>query len=171
MNQDTARTSARPGAGRALFAAIVGTVIEWYDYALYGTAAGLVIGPLFFPKSLPATQQLLAFATFAVGFVVRPLGGFVISHLGDRFGRKPAMVVTVVMMGAATVGMGLLPTAASVGIWAPVLLVVLTVCMRKWPVSLVRHRGWQVKPAMPVGASARQWPRALPTALMQIRGW
>lgn len=124
MNQDTARTSARPGAGRALFAAIVGTVIEWYDYALYGTAAGLVIGPLFFAGS-SAGASLAAFATFAVGFVARPLGGVLVGHVGDRHGRRPAMLLTVVLMGVATVGTGLLPIHLAIGAAAPVLLVLL----------------------------------------------
>ncbi|WP_260856813.1 MFS transporter [Kocuria rhizophila] len=118
MNRDTVRTSARPGAGRALFAAIVGTVIEWYDYALYGTAAGLVIGPLFFAGS-SAGASLAAFATFAVGFVARPLGGVLVGHVGDRHGRRPAMLLTVVPMGVATVGIGLLPTHLAVGAAAP----------------------------------------------------
>ncbi|MCC5674026.1 MFS transporter [Kocuria rhizophila] len=124
MNQDTARTSARPGAGRALFAAIVGTVIEWYDYALYGTAAGLMIGPLFFAGS-SAGASLAAFATFAVGFVARPLGGVLVGHVGDRHGRRPAMLLTVVLMGVATVGTGLLPIHLAIGAAAPVLLVLL----------------------------------------------
>lgn len=124
MNQDTARTSARPGAGRALFAAIVGTVIEWYDYALYGTAAGLVIGPLLFAGS-SAGASLAAFATFAVGFVARPLGGVLVGHVGDRHGRRPAMLLTVVLMGVATVGIGLLPIHLAIGAAAPVLLVLL----------------------------------------------
>ncbi|WP_291277860.1 MFS transporter [Galactobacter sp.] len=111
-------------AKRAVWAGFFGTLIEWYDYALYGAAAGLIIGPLFFPDVIPASAALLSFATFAVGFVVRPLGGLVISHLGDRVGRKPAMILTVVLMGVATVGMGALPTAASIGLAAPILLVV-----------------------------------------------
>lgn len=124
MNQDTARTSARPGAGRALFAAIVGTLIEWYYYALYGTAAGLVIGLIFFAGS-SAGASLAAFATFAVGFVARPLGGVLVGHVGDRHGRRPAMLLTVVLMGVATVGIGLLPTHLAIGAAAPVLLVLL----------------------------------------------
>lgn len=115
--------SRRDGSRRALAAAMIGTLIEWYDYALYGAAAGLIIGPLFFPDALSTAGTMAAFATFAVGFVVRPLGGLVISHIGDRRGRKPAMILTIVLMGAATVGIGLLPTAAVIGMWAPVLLV------------------------------------------------
>lgn len=112
-----------PDARRAVTAAFVGTLIEWYDYALYGAAAALIIGPLFFPQGDPVVEQLAAFATFAVGFVARPLGGFIISHIGDRFGRKPAMLLTIILMAVATVGIGLLPTTATIGLWAPVLLV------------------------------------------------
>ena len=120
----TTDTAARPGAGRALFAAIAGTVIEWYDYALYGTAAGLIIGPLFF-AGLDSGASLAAFATFAMGFVARPLGGILVGHMGDRYGRRPAMLLTVILMGVATVGIGLLPTHAAIGAAAPVLLVLL----------------------------------------------
>ncbi|MDI3330822.1 MAG: MFS transporter [Micrococcus sp.] len=112
------------GARRALFAAITGTVIEWYDYALYGAAAALVIGPLFFAGVGPGAT-LAAFATFAVGFVARPLGGILIGHIGDRIGRRPAMLLTILVMGVATVGIGLLPTSAAVGVLAPVLLILL----------------------------------------------
>lgn len=113
-----------PAGRRALFAAVLGTLIEWYDYALYGAAAGVVIGPLFF-KDFTAGQQLATFATFAVGFIARPLGGLIIGHIGDSFGRRPAMMASILMMGIATVAMGLLPTAAAVGILAPILLVLL----------------------------------------------
>jgi MFS transporter, MHS family, shikimate and dehydroshikimate transport protein len=117
------REATSPGARRALVAAMVGTLIEWYDYALYGAAAGLIIGPLFFPDSISTAGTMAAFATFAVGFVVRPLGGVIISHIGDRFGRKPAMILTIILMGLATVAIGLLPTALEIGMWAPLLLV------------------------------------------------
>ncbi|CAD5278310.1 Predicted arabinose efflux permease, MFS family [Bosea sp. 62] len=110
---------------RAVAAATIGTVIEWFDYALYGAAAGLIINKLFFPQFSDSAGVLAAFATFAVGFFSRPLGGIVISHIGDRFGRKPALIFTIALMGASTVAMGLLPTYAQIGIWAPVLLVVL----------------------------------------------
>ncbi|AKK10090.1 MFS transporter [Corynebacterium uterequi] len=115
----------RPAARRALLAAYLGTLIEWYDYALYGAAAGLVIGPLFFPDAIPTSAALLSFATFAVGFVVRPFGGLVISHIGDRYGRKPAMLLSVLLMGVATVGIGVLPTAETIGMAAPLLLILL----------------------------------------------
>jgi len=117
--------SDRAGANKAVAAATVGTVIEWYDYALYGAASGLIINKLFFPNLDATTGLLAAFATFAVGYFIRPLGGVVIAHIGDRFGRKPALILTIMLMGLATVLMGLLPTYESVGIAAPVLLVLM----------------------------------------------
>lgn len=111
-----------PEGRRALFAAVTGTLIEWYDYALYGAAAGLVIAPLFF-ADVGAGATLAAFATFAVGFIARPLGGVLIGHLGDRYGRRPAMMLTILLMGIATVAIGLLPTTATIGLAAPILLV------------------------------------------------
>ncbi|MHA3904097.1 MFS transporter [Castellaniella sp. WN] len=111
------------GVRKAVGAATVGTLIEWYDYALYGAAAGLIINKLFFPNLSEASGILAAFATFAVGFVARPLGGVLISHIGDKFGRRPALILTIMLMGGATVAMGLLPTFAQIGIWAAVLLV------------------------------------------------
>lgn len=118
-------TRLTPGARKAVVAGTVGTLIEWYDYALYGAAAGLVINRLFFPDLVPAAGVLAAFATFAVGFFVRPLGGVIISQIGDRVGRKPAMILSVALMGGATVLMGLLPSAATLGIVAPLLLILL----------------------------------------------
>jgi MFS family permease len=115
----------RANIRRAVTAATIGTIIEWFDYALYGAAAGLIINKLFFPQFSESAGVLAAFATFAVGFFSRPLGGILISHFGDRFGRKPALIFTIALMGASTVAMGLLPTYAQVGIWAPILLVVL----------------------------------------------
>lgn len=108
---------------RAIFASVLGTAIEWYDYALYGAAASVVIGPLFFAAAGSTGEALAAFATFAVGFVARPFGGVIIGHLGDKFGRRPAMLLSVILMGIATVGIGLLPTADSWGVWAVALLV------------------------------------------------
>ncbi|HAL38515.1 MAG TPA: MFS transporter [Polaromonas sp.] len=110
---------------RAVVAATVGTLIEWYDYALYGAASGLIISKLFFPQLSQINGVLAAFATFAVGFFARPLGGVVISHIGDRYGRKPALIFTISLMGGATMAMGFLPTFAQAGIVAPILLVLL----------------------------------------------
>ncbi|PRQ10315.1 MFS transporter [Corynebacterium sp. 13CS0277] len=103
---------------------MVGTLVEWYDYALYGAAASLVIGPLFF-ADYSSGAAVASFATFAVGFVARPVGGLLIAHLGDKHGRKPAMLLTIIVMGVSTIGIGLLPTYATAGVWAIVALVVL----------------------------------------------
>ena len=116
----------RVPAGRMALASFVGTAIEWYDFFIYGTAAALVFGQLFFPPNEdPLIGTLAAFATYAVGFAARPVGGVVFGHFGDRVGRKSMLVITILTMGLATFLIGLLPTYAQVGIWAPVLLVVL----------------------------------------------
>src|SRR6202789_1729774 len=112
---------------RVILAASMGAGLEWYDFFLYGPAAALVFGDLFFPKSDPLTGTLLAFLTFGVGFVVRPLGGILFGIMGDRFGRKPVLVATLLMIGIGTTAIGLLPTYAEVGYWAPALLVGLRV--------------------------------------------
>ena len=106
-------------------ASLVGTALEWYDYFLFGTAAALIFNGLFFPEQDPLTGTLLAFATFGVGFGARPIGGLVFGHYGDKIGRKTMLVITLVIMGVATCAIGLLPTYAQIGIWAPILLVVL----------------------------------------------
>lgn len=110
---------------RASIAAFVGTMIEWYDFYIYATAAALVFGKLFFPSVDGFYGTLAAFGTFAVGFLARPLGGAVFGHIGDRIGRKKSLVITLLLMGTVTVLIGLLPTYASIGIWAPILLVAL----------------------------------------------
>jgi len=125
MSGTTTLSRDKNNVRRATVAATVGTIIEWYDYALYGAASGLVINKLFFPNLSALNGILAAFATFAVGYFVRPLGGVVLSHIGDRFGRKPALILTIVLMASATMFMGLLPTYEKIGIWAPVLLVCL----------------------------------------------
>ncbi|WP_027944928.1 MFS transporter [Amycolatopsis taiwanensis] len=112
-------------ARKAGVAAFIGTTIEWYDFYIYGTASALVFGPLFFSNADPAVATLLSFATFAVGFLTRPLGGALFGHLGDRIGRKRALVVTLLLMGVTTVGVGALPTYAAIGAAAPILLIVL----------------------------------------------
>jgi len=108
-----------------IVASLVGTSLEWYDFFLYGSAAALVFGKLFFPTFSPVTGTLLAFTTYAVGFLARPLGGIVFGHFGDRAGRKTVLVVTLLLMGIATALIGLLPTYAAIGTAAPVLLVAL----------------------------------------------
>ncbi len=110
---------------RVILACFIGTTIEWYDFFLYGTAAALVFNKLFFPTLDPLTGTLSAYGTFAVGFVARPLGGIVFGHYGDRIGRKTMLVWSLLIMGAATALIGLIPSYARIGIWAPILLVVL----------------------------------------------
>ena len=108
---------------RVIVASLIGTSLEWYDFFIYGTSAALVFNQLFFPKFDPLVGTLLAFATYAVGFVSRPLGGIVFGHFGDKLGRKNVLVVTLLLMGVATFLIGLLPTYESIGFWAPVCLV------------------------------------------------
>ncbi len=110
---------------RVVFAAAVGSALEWYDFFIYGTAAALVFGDLFFPKLDPTVGTLAAFATFGVGFAARPIGGIVFGHLGDRIGRKPVLVLTLLLVGGGTFLIGLLPTYDSIGLLAPALLVLL----------------------------------------------
>ena len=110
---------------RVLMASAVGSALEWYDFFLYGTASALVFSELFFPKLDPNMGILASFATFGVGFFARPFGGLVFGHLGDKIGRKPILVFTLLLVGGGTFLIGLLPTYDSIGIWAPILLVVL----------------------------------------------
>ena len=110
---------------RVIVASLIGTSLEWYDFFIYGTAAALVFNKLFFPSFEPLVGTLLAFATYAVGFIARPLGGVVFGHYGDRLGRKNVLVVTLLLMGIATFAIGLLPTHDTIGVWAPILLVAL----------------------------------------------
>ena len=118
-------TSSPTPLRRVVAASMIGTTIEWYDFFLYGSAAALVFNKLFFPSFDPLVGTLLAFATYAVGFVARPLGGIVFGHYGDRIGRKRLLMLSLVIMGIATILIGLLPTYARVGVWAPVGLIVL----------------------------------------------
>ncbi len=110
---------------RASTASLVGSVLEWYDFFLYGTAAALVLGELFFPSDDPATATLLALLSFGGGFLTRPVGAVVFGHFGDRVGRKSMLVVTMLIMGVATFLIGLLPSYATWGVWAPIALVTL----------------------------------------------
>jgi metabolite-proton symporter len=116
-------TSASPR--KVIVASLIGTSLEWYDFFLYGTASALVFNKLFFPNFDPLVGTLLAFATYAVGFIARPLGGLVFGHFGDRVGRKQVLIVTLLIMGIATFLIGALPTYQAIGVAAPILLVVL----------------------------------------------
>jgi metabolite-proton symporter len=121
-------SSAEPSALRKVVAAsLIGTTIEWYDYFLYGSAAALVFGHVFFPKSDPLTGTLLSFLTYAIGVAARPLGALVFGHFGDRIGRKKLLVVSLLMMGCATALIGCVPGYNSIGILAPILLTTLRV--------------------------------------------
>jgi len=117
----------RSGLTRVILSSLIGTTIEWYDFFLYGSAAALVFNKLFFPSFDPLVGTLLAFATYAVGFVARPLGGIVFGHFGDRIGRKRLLMWSLISMGLATVLIGLLPGYASIGVWAPIGLILLRV--------------------------------------------
>lgn len=108
-----------------MIASAIGSALEWYDFFIYGTAAALVFGQLFFPKQDATVGQLLAFATFGVGFIARPFGGLFFGHFGDRIGRKPMLVATILLVGGGTFLIGLLPTYDQIGIWAPILLLLL----------------------------------------------
>jgi metabolite-proton symporter len=148
--------------GKVVFASLIGTAVEWYDFFLYGSAAALVFGVLFFPESDPVTATLLAFGTYALGFVARPLGGVVFGHFGDRVGRKKMLVVALMMMGIATFAIGLLPTYASIGIAAPILLLV---CRLLQGFAVGGEWGGAVLMAAEHGDEARRgfwssWPQA-----------
>ena len=127
MNSPIADKQALTRSRRAATAAAVGSLVEWYDFGLYGAAAALVFNTYFFVAEDPATGLLLSFATFAVGYFARPFGGVVFGHLGDRIGRKPVMIACLLLMGLSTALIGLLPSYAMIGTAAPVLLVVLRV--------------------------------------------
>ena len=114
-----------PSTRRVLFASLVGTAVEFYDFYVYATAAALVLGAAFFPKGDKMAQDLSSFATFSLAFVARPVGGWVFGHFGDRIGRKSTLVASLLLMGASTMLIGFLPTYAQAGVWAPILLCIL----------------------------------------------
>ncbi|QBJ95580.1 MFS transporter [Rhodococcus sp. ABRD24] len=116
---------ATSGRRRAVISSFVGTTIEWYDFFLYGSAAALIFGPQFFPSLSPLAGALASFGTFAVGFIARPIGAMVMGYFGDRVGRKSVLVASLMLMGLSTVLIGLLPAYESIGVWAPILLIVL----------------------------------------------
>jgi metabolite-proton symporter len=124
---DASLAAARPAAAtaRIAVASLVGTTIEFYDFYIYGTAAALVFGQLFFPTSDPTSRTLAAFLTFGIAFLARPLGAFIFGHFGDRIGRKSTLVASMLVMGVSTTCIGLLPGYATAGAWAPVLLCLL----------------------------------------------
>ncbi|UQY33026.1 MHS family MFS transporter [Pseudomonas fulva] len=123
----TSTQPAPPMHRRVLIASLTGSAIEWFDYFLYGTVAALVFNKLFFPTFDPVVGLLLSYLSFSLTFFVRPFGGIVLSHIGDRIGRKKTLVLTLAMMGSATVLIGCLPTYEMIGVWAPVMLVLLRI--------------------------------------------
>ncbi len=159
---DTTPDASRTGIVKVVFASLIGTAVEWYDFFLYGSAAALVFGTLFFPDADPVNATLLAFGTYAVGFVARPLGGVVFGHFGDRVGRKKMLVVALMMMGVATFAIGLLPTYATIGVAAPILLLV---CRLVQGFAVGGEWGGAVLMAAEHGDEARRgywssWPQA-----------
>jgi metabolite-proton symporter len=122
---DTRGAPSLRSSRKVAFASLVGTTIEWYDFFIFGTAAALVFNDVFFPSFDPVTGTLAAFAAFSVGFIARPLGGAAFAHYGDKIGRKPMLVYSLLLMGAATLLIGALPGYATIGIWAPAILVAL----------------------------------------------
>jgi metabolite-proton symporter len=147
---------------RVVMASLIGTTIEWYDFFLYGSAAALIFNKLFFPSYDPTVGTLLAFATYAVGFAARPLGGIVFGHFGDQIGRKKLLMLSLVLMGVATVLIGLLPTYSQIGVWAPLALIALRLVQG---FAVGGEWGGAVLMAAEHGDSARRgfwasWPQA-----------
>lgn len=124
MSHASASDQDQKNLRRVVFSSLVGATIEWYDFFLYGVVAGLVFNKLFFPSFEPTTGTILAFGTFAAGFVARPLGGLIFGHFGDKLGRKKMLILTLQIMGAGTVAIGCIPTYDQIGIWAPILLII-----------------------------------------------
>src|SRR5215212_6753225 len=132
---------------KAAVASTVGTTIEWYDFFLYGTAAALVFPKVFFPNESPLSGTLLSFSTLFVGFAARPIGAAIFGHVGDRIGRKAALIATLSLMGVATALMGVLPGYATIGPFAPILLVLLRIIQGigvggEWGGSVLMSMEW-----------------------------
>jgi metabolite-proton symporter len=158
---------------RAIVASAVGTAIEWYDFFLYGVAAALVFPERFFPKSDPLTGTLLAFSTYFVGFVARPVGAAIFGHYGDRIGRKASLIATLLLMGIATMGIGLVPSHESIGIWGAVLLTIGRLLQGigvggEWGGSVLLAAEWGKKENRGFIASWPQW--GAPVGLVLANG-
>ncbi|MBT9281720.1 MAG: MHS family MFS transporter [Hydrogenibacillus schlegelii] len=146
---------------RAVASSIIGTTIEWYDFFVYGTVAALVFPKLFFPGSDPYVALMQTFLTFAIGFLARPLGGMFFGHFGDRIGRKTTLIVTIVLMGAATTLMGLMPTYEHIGLWAAVLITLLRFLQGfsvggEWAGAVILALEWSERPTRGLMASLPQ---------------
>jgi len=161
-DQSAAVPVRRSPIGKVVTASAIGTTIEWYDFFLFGTAAALVFNTLFFPKFSPLAGTMAAFATYAVGFLARPLGGLVFGHFGDLIGRKRMLIASLLLMGGATFAIGLLPTYNQIGVWAPLLLVV---CRLLQGFAVGGEWGGAVLMVAEHGSAARRgfwssWPQA-----------
>jgi MFS family permease len=160
---------------KAVIAATVGTTIEWYDFFIYGTAAGLIFPKLFFPNEDPLTGTLASFGTYFIGFVGRPIGAAVFGHYGDRIGRKATLIATLMLMGIATFLVAFVPSYASIGIWGAIILTLLRMlqgigsavngvvpCRSRWNGreaygSGAAHASVARSPACPQACSCRIW--------------
>ena len=157
-----AQTQDKTPLRRVVMASLIGTTIEWYDFFLYGSAAALIFNKIFFPTSDPFVGTLYSFGIYAVGFFARPVGGIVFGHYGDRIGRKRLLMLSLILMGVATVLIGCLPTYAQIGVWAPVLLIALRLVQG---FAVGGEWGGAVLMAAEHGDSARRgfwasWPQA-----------
>jgi metabolite-proton symporter len=158
---------------RAVFASTVGTTIEWYDFFLYGTAAALIFPSLFFPNQAPFTGILLSFGVQFVGFAARPIGAAIFGHLGDRVGRKGTLIITLLLMGVATLLIGLLPTYSTIGLAAPILLTLLRIAQGigvggEWGGSVLLSMEWGSRRRRGLMAS---WPQmGVPLGLILSTG-
>lgn len=123
----TGTIASTPDRRRVVVATVVGTTVEWYDFFIYAFAAGVVFANLFFAPAGPQFAQILSFITVGISFLFRPLGAFLAGHFGDKIGRRPVLVITLLMMGSATTLVGLLPTYGVIGVWAPILLILLRI--------------------------------------------
>ncbi|MCO4887882.1 MHS family MFS transporter [Cupriavidus sp. WGtm5] len=153
MTSNTLDNEMPVSPARVSTASMVGTIMEWYDFFLYGFTAALVFGQLFFPAYSSVAGTLASFGTLAVGFVARPLGGIVFGHYGDRIGRKTMLITTLTLMGASTFAIGLLPTYEVIGIWAPILL---TICRFLQGIALGGEWGGAVLMAVEYAPPARR---------------
>ncbi|WP_338449807.1 MFS transporter [Niallia oryzisoli] len=147
---NTNEISDKKMARRALVGSTSGAIIEWYDFSLYATASAVIFPKLFFPNTDPFIATILSFATFATGFLARPVGAIIFGHFGDRIGRKNALIVTLWMMGLSSAAMGLIPSYDSIGIWAPILLVLLRLIQGigvggEWAGSILLSMEWGKK--------------------------
>lgn len=152
MSQTTLPATSHKRALRSGFAAAVGTTIEWYDFYVYATAAALVFPTVFFPEVNHALGTLASFGTYAVAFFARPLGGIIFGHIGDKFGRKPALTITLLLMGIATTLVGVLPGYAQIGIAGPILLIVLRIAQ-----GLAVGGEWGGASLMSVESAPQKW--------------